>query len=141
MIPVEYGEVIYQYHEKKPNQLFIIGMSHRDSLTRANGRNTSRVQAEVYKIGEWLIQNRGLELLLPEGYFTKKTGKAIEEKVKSAIRDRNNCPTPLDMETLEERLADNKSYVNAEMLFLRMLMLVTLAPTFATATISSRSMS
>ena len=75
-LPPQYGEVIYCCNEKSVNQLFIIGMSHRDSISRLNGLNTSRVQAEVYKLGEWLIQNRGLELLLPEGFFKKKSRTA-----------------------------------------------------------------
>jgi len=29
----------------------------------------SRVQAEVYQIGDWLIHNQDLELLLPEGFL------------------------------------------------------------------------
>src|SRR4030043_519625 len=74
-----YGEIIYQYNEKSPQQLYVSGMSHRDSLTRRNGSQTSRVQAEIYKIGEWLIHNRELELLLPEGYFAGK-GKKIENE-------------------------------------------------------------
>jgi hypothetical protein len=68
-IPVEYGEVIYRFNEKSPNQVFIIGISHRDALTCLNGDNTSKVQAQIYRIGDWLIHSQGLELLLPEGFF------------------------------------------------------------------------
>ena len=74
-IPVEYGRVIYQYNEKSPNHLFIIGMSHRNTLTRLNGNNTSRVQAEVYKIGEWLIDHGGLEHPFARRIFSKKPFK------------------------------------------------------------------
>jgi hypothetical protein len=111
-----YGEIIYQYNEKSPRKLFIIGMSHRDSLTRRNGSQTSQVQAEVYKIGEWLIHNRELELLLPEGYFTGKGGKIENENLKVALEKKRDCPAPVDMDTLEEILSDNRTFVNAEML-------------------------
>jgi hypothetical protein len=111
-----YGEVIYRYNEKSPQRLFIIGMSHRDSLTRRNGSQTSRVQAEVYKIGEWLIRNRELELLLPEGYFAGKGGKIKDENLTVALEKKSNCPAPFDMDVLEEILSDNRSFVNAEML-------------------------
>jgi hypothetical protein len=114
-INVEYGEVIYQINEKSPNQIFIIGISHRDSLTCLNGEKTSRVQAEVYKIGDWLIHQQGLELLLPEGFFAGKTGKAGKESSKTLIK-RGACTEVLDFKALEERLSDNKTYVNAEML-------------------------
>ena len=113
-VPVEYGEVIYRFNEKSPNQIFIIGISHRDSLTYLNGDNTSRVQAEVYKIGDWLIHHQGSELLLPEGFF-KSTSTKIEKKNINAPERESGC-TSLDMKVLEERLSDNKTYVNAEML-------------------------
>jgi len=92
----------------------MIGISHRDALTCLNGDNTPRVQAEVYKIGDWLIHNQGLELILPEGFF-KSTATKIEKKKISAPERENRC-TSLDMKALEERLSDNKTYVNAEML-------------------------
>jgi hypothetical protein len=110
---IEYGEVIYQCNEENPNQLFIIGMSHRDSLTRLNGSNTSRVQAEVYKIGEWLIHQRGVELLLPEGFFLKKPTKI--EKIQSEVEKKSVCPK-LDIKALEGMLSKNDTFVNAELL-------------------------
>ncbi len=114
-IPVEYGEVICRFNEKSPNQIFIIGISHRDSLTCLNGENTSRVQAEVYKIGDWLIHQQGLELLLPEGFFASKTGSIGKENTKTLTK-RSECTELQDLKVLEERLSDNKTYVNAEML-------------------------
>ncbi len=114
-IPIEHGEVICRFNEKSPNQIFIIGISHRDSLTCLNGENTSRVQAEVYKIGDWLIHHRGPELLLPEGFFLSKTGKIGKENSKVPGR-RSDCTQLLDLRVLEEKLSDNKTYVNAEML-------------------------
>jgi hypothetical protein len=114
-INVEYGEVIYQINEKSPNQIFIIGISHRDSLTCLNGENTSRVQAEVYKIGDGLIHQQGLELLLPEGFFAGKTGSIGKENTKTSTK-RSECTEQLDLKVLEKRLSDNKTYVNAEML-------------------------
>ncbi len=116
-IPSEYGEVIYRYNEKSPNQLFIIGTSHRDSISRSNGQNTSRVQAEVYKLGEWLIHNRGLELLLPEGFFKKKA-KVAKEKFRPP--DPNRCRSePLDIKVAEEKLSDTTAFINAEMLLMK----------------------
>jgi len=111
-IPAEYGEVIYQCNAKSPSQLFIIGLSHRDSLTRLNGANTPRVQAEVYKIGDWLIHQQGCELLLPEGFF--KTRTAGMAKAKGPAKPVMTVMD--DIKSLEERLADNRVYVNAEML-------------------------
>jgi len=113
-VPPQYGEVIYRFNEESPNQIFIIGLSHRDSLTCLNGDITSRVQAEVFKIGDWLIHNQESELLLPEGFF-KSTSTKIQEKSISTAERENSCAS-YDMKTLEKRLSDNKVYVNAEML-------------------------
>jgi hypothetical protein len=114
ILPPQYGRVIYQFNEKSPNQLFIIGLSHRDTLTCLNGDNTSKVQAEVYKIGDWLIHNQGLELLLPEGFF-KSTSAKIEKKNANAVGREDRCNS-LELKVLEERLSHNEIYVNAEML-------------------------
>ncbi len=113
-VPSQYGEVIYRINEESPNQIFIIGLSHRDSLTCLNGDITSKVQAEVFKIGDWLIHNQGLGLLLPEGFFQSAPTK-IEKKNVSASGKETSC-TAYDVKTLEKRLSDNKVYVNAEML-------------------------
>jgi hypothetical protein len=114
ILPPQYGSVIYRLNENSPNQIFIIGLSHRDSLTWLNGNNTSKVQAEVYRIGDWLIHNQGLELLLPEGFF-KSTPTKIEKKNSNAPGIPNRC-AQLDIKVLEERLSDSKAYINAEML-------------------------
>ncbi len=114
-IPPEYGQVIYWSNEKSPNQLFVIGLSHRDTLTRLNGNRTSKVQAEVYQIGDWLIHHQGVELLLPEGFFASKTVKLEVNKIKAGL-EKSKCIGLPEMRTIEERLADNQTYVNAEML-------------------------
>lgn len=112
--PNEYGEVIYQSNEKSSKQLHVIGMSHRDTFTRMNGNKTSRVQAEVYKIGEWFIRQRGLEILLPEGFFTSKPAKTGSEKP-SPGRGSEYKETA-DFKVLERILSDNQKFINAEML-------------------------
>jgi len=114
-IPVEYGQVLCRFNEESSNQIFIIGISHRDSLTCLNGENTSRVQAEVYKIGDWLIHHQGLELLLPEGFFAITTGKTGKENRK-IVEKRSDCTELSDLKVLEAKLSDNRTYVNAEML-------------------------
>jgi len=113
-IPAQYGEIIYRFNEKNPNQIFIIGIGHRDALTCLNGDKTSRVQAEIYKIGDWLIHHQGVELVLPEGFF-KSSSANIEKKNINAPERGSSC-APIQMAVLEKRLSDNKIYVNAEML-------------------------
>lgn len=113
-IPAQYGEIIYRFNERNPNQIFIIGIGHRDALTCLNGDKTSRVQAEIYKIGDWLIHNQKVELVLPEGFFKNPSAK-IEKKNIDILERENSCAS-IDMAALEKRLSDNKIYVNAEML-------------------------
>ena len=117
-IPAEYGEVIFRCNETSPNQIFIVGMSHRDTLTRSNGSQTSRVQAEVYKIGDWLIHNEGLQLLLPEGFFKSKPAgiKEVSTRVKTELKAKTSCSDLADFKRLQQRLSDDVTFVNAEML-------------------------
>lgn len=117
IIPLEQGEIIYHYNEKSPNQLYIIGMGHRDTLTGLNGINTVKTQVEVYRICEWLIRNRGLELLLPEGFFLNNRGDAKRDKKAFALEEKKRQAS-LDNKALEEKLGDEKIFVNAEMLLM-----------------------
>jgi hypothetical protein len=111
--PQEYGDIIYQINQKSPKQIYIIGISHRDTLTRTNGINTARVQAEIYKTGEWLIANEKLEVLLPEGFFKK--GSAAKSLMVKASHVRS-APPEMEMDALIEKLSDDRVYINAEML-------------------------
>jgi hypothetical protein len=109
-LPTEYGEAICKYNPESPNQLYIVGISHRDTLTGENNSLTPRVQAEVYKIAEWLIRNKGLELLLPEGFFVEKDSngkKGVAGSVPARV---------LTLESLEKMLSDDSTQLNAEML-------------------------
>jgi hypothetical protein len=109
-IPSEYGQVIYRSNAKSDHHLYIVGMSHRDTFTRANGNITVQSQIEVYRIAEWLIQNEGLSLLLPEGFFSSKKEADVPYK--------NAAGLSLDASTLERRLGDDSVYTNAEMLLM-----------------------
>jgi hypothetical protein len=112
-LPQEYGEIIYQFNPKSSKQIYIIGISHRDTLTRTNGQNTARVQAEIYKTGEWLIENEKLEVLLPEGFFKKSPG--LKNLMVKAAHSKT-APPGMDMNALIQKLSDDQVYVNAEML-------------------------
>jgi hypothetical protein len=75
-----------------------------------NGSNTAKTQVEVYRIGEWLTRNRQIDLLLPEGFFSPS----------NAIDDlhlvRKNIPT--NNSIIENKLADDSHFVNAEILLM-----------------------
>ena len=107
-MPLEYGKVIYRINENSPKQLYIIGISHRDPQSGRNGSTTIQTQADIFRIGEWLHQNRELQLLLPEGYFT------AAETCPPAIA--HSSSDQLDSYLLQQKLADESRFVNAEML-------------------------
>jgi hypothetical protein len=112
-LPSHYGKVVYISHEKSPNTLYIVGISHRGSHSRLNGSDTVKTQTEVYRIGEWLNRNLNLDLLLPEGFFDSGGPSAPTRPVSSL--------QTLDDASLERALADNSHFLNAEMLLMRRL--------------------
>ncbi len=57
-LPQEIGEVIFDVPGEPGKQIYIIGHSHRSAISGANGLHTVKAQAEVYRIGEWLIQTK-----------------------------------------------------------------------------------
>jgi len=116
-LPSERGQVVFSCNERSPNQIYIIGMGHRDTLTRASGSDTLKSQIEVYRIGEWLIQKEGLELLLPEGFFSKEASDEKEDLIKTAASEKGTRE-PFDTKTLEEKLGQENIYINAEMLLM-----------------------
>jgi hypothetical protein len=116
-LPSDSGDIVFSCNQKSPNQIYIIGMGHRDTLTHVNGSYTLKSQIEVYRIGEWLIQKEGLELLLPEGFFSKDVSDEKEDLIKTAAPV-NGTRVSLDTKTLEEKLGQENVYINAEMLLM-----------------------
>lgn len=114
----EHGEVVFQCNEKSPRQVYIIGISHRDTFTRQNGADTVMSQVEAYRIGEWLNQHREIELLLPEGYFAEESVfTALDSLLKdSSARDGIK---PFDTKTLEDKLGDSNILTTAELLLMQ----------------------
>lgn len=113
-VPSEFGDIVFQTPGHSDRQVFIIGHSHRSARTGANGSHTVRAQAEVYRLGEWLIQRENVRLLLPEGFFRRQpevtpvpAAFGAEEVSKGQI---------LDHQTLVERLSDTSVFVNADIL-------------------------
>jgi hypothetical protein len=109
-VPAEYGEIVYQKNGHLPQQIFIIGQSHRSALTGQAGSDTVKVQAEIYRIGEWLIREKKVGLLLPEGFFQSVPNEnvSLADAARETIR--------LDNQTLEAELSDTRRFVNADLL-------------------------
>jgi hypothetical protein len=116
-MPAEYGDAIFRINPHSPKQLYIIGISHRDPNSGANNSTTVRTQMEIFRIGEWLKENRRLDLLLPEGYFA--AGKSISSPSPSANHASKQLPPVLDNAYLQESLAADSPGVNAEKLLMQ----------------------
>ena len=116
-MPAEYGDVIFRINPHSPNQLYIIGISHRDPNSGANNSTTVRTQMEIFRMGEWLKKNRGLDLLLPEGYFGAE--KTISSPAPSAIHASIPLPPVPDNAYLQKSLAADSPDVNAEKLLMQ----------------------
>ena len=109
-VPAEYGQVIYRKNPDSPKKIFIIGQSHRSAITGRNTQDIVRVQTEIFRIGEWLIQEKNVGMLLPEGFFQ---GISPDESFSPSEIVRQNIG--LDNQTLEAKLSHSK-FVNADML-------------------------
>lgn len=115
VLPAAYGEILYSANEQSPRHLYIVGISHSDTLTGAKSRYTPRVEAEIYRIGAWLARNKGVEILLPEGFFVVKP-KISPRPEKPPKTGLEIFPTEEDMRLLEQELSVNSRSINAEML-------------------------
>lgn len=109
-VPSEYGKIVYQKNGRCAQQIFIIGQSHRSAFTGQSGSDTVRVQAEIYRIGEWLIREQNVELLLPEGFFQKTP------QLNSAPADVLRKRSSYDNLTLKVELSDTSRFINADLL-------------------------
>ncbi len=120
-MPAQYGEVIYQNRGAGPNQLYIIGISHRDPLNGSTADTTLKTQADIFRIGEWLSNTRNMQLLLPEGYFADTSGSLPPSprlmSSRTALRSKATSFS-LDNDLLHHKLADTSRFVNAEMLLM-----------------------
>ncbi len=111
-LPNEYGRVIYQKNQDATNQIFIIGQSHRSGLNGKNGQHTVQAQMEIYRIGEWLIRQKKVELLLPEGFFQK----GVVHNDAPGRLFANYVPDTLDTDRLRSLLQDTRQFVSADTL-------------------------
>jgi hypothetical protein len=115
-IPHEYGKVVYRKEGNPDQHLYIICQSHRNAQTGANGDNTAMVQAEIYRLGEWLIHNEQVDLLLPEGYFYRRGDQEATIQPAAFTPVEEFAPRSLDDAALHAVLSDTSVFVNADKL-------------------------
>ncbi|MFO7577587.1 MAG: hypothetical protein R6W66_07675 [Pelovirga sp.] len=111
-LPNAYGRVVFQKNQDATNQIFIIGQAHRSGVDGKNGQQTVQAQMEIYRIGEWLIRQKKVELLLPEGFFQK----GIVQKHAQGRPDAHPAPDTLDSARLRSLLQDTSRFVSADTL-------------------------
>ncbi len=104
--PEQLGTIVYQTQPEASSRIYIIANGHRSAINGANATDTVQAQIETFRIGEWLIKQNRIELLLPEGFFGAMGRSGAIDATKS----------PLDNQTLQDTLADTTHFINAELL-------------------------
>jgi hypothetical protein len=105
-LPEALGEIVYQTKAAASQHIFIIANAHRSAITGANAGDSVQAQIETFRIGEWLIRQNRIDLLLPEGFFGQM-GKADVAGERKRL---------LDRQTLQAALKDTSKFMNAELL-------------------------
>jgi hypothetical protein len=109
-----YGKVVFHKRGDAQKQIYILGQNHRSPLTGGNGDKTLQAQMEIYRIGEWLIRNRQVELLLPEGFFG---GNAQDEETRdlriASASGEHLRRMSIDNAVLRDILGDSRAFTNA----------------------------
>ena len=103
-LPADLGQIVYRTAAPAGRRIYIIANGHRSALSGANAAATVQAQLETFRIGEWLIRQRQVGLLLPEGFF----GRMVET---AAVSNAG-----LDSGSLRSALEDRSQFVNAELL-------------------------
>jgi hypothetical protein len=117
--PASLGEIIYRFNPESRKQLYIVGISHRAPFVGGTDAVTTvQTQSELYRIGEWLRRNRGLDLLLPEGFFHPDRALSGNNFVINVDLPIEGLLS-LDDDVLAAKLSDRTRFVNAEMLLMK----------------------
>jgi hypothetical protein len=108
------GKVVFHRGGHADKHIYILGQNHRSPLTGGNGDKTLRSQMEIYRIGEWLIRNRQVELLLPEGFFGQSAQKERTPDLPSATAGGERIlHKSIDDAVLGDQLSDSRTFANA----------------------------
>ena len=116
-LPKNFGEVVYQQHRDRgdrDNRIYIIAQSHRSAISGEENDGCQEVQAEIYRIGEWLIANEKVDSLLPEGYFSDPSSDSGLKPIRT--RGELRQFEKLDDVKLAALLSNKTSFVNADRL-------------------------
>jgi hypothetical protein len=112
-----YGKVVFHKRGDAQKQIYILGQDHRSPLTGGNGDKTLQAQMDIYRIGEWLIRNRQVELLLPEGFFGESGQAESTRDLRNASANGERLlQKSIDNATLRDELGDSRTFTNAAIL-------------------------
>lgn len=112
-----YGKVVFHKRGHAQKQVYILGQNHRSPVTGGNGDKTLQAQMDIYRIGEWLIRNRQVELLLPEGFFGDGARDERTQDLRNAIAGGERLlQKSIDNATLRDELGDSRTFTNAAIL-------------------------
>jgi hypothetical protein len=108
------GKVVFHRGGHAEKHIYILGQNHRSPLTGGNGDKTLRAQMDIYRIGEWLIRNRQVELLLPEGFFGQSAQDEKTRDLPSAAAGGGRLRhKSIDDAVLSDELSGSRTFTNA----------------------------
>jgi hypothetical protein len=117
VIAPPYGKVVFHKRGHAQKQVYILGQNHRSPLTGGNGDKTLQAQMDIYRIGEWLIRNRQVELLLPEGFFGESgRDERTQDLGNASASGERLLQKSIDNATLRDELGDSRTFTNAAIL-------------------------
>lgn len=105
-----YGHVVFQIRHDAPNQIYIVGQLHEHPVTEDVNQETIQTQRDIYRIGEQLIKERELELIILEGLSADDSYDALNETLRKfgKILQRGNVIDAMKEDSKLERILNTK---------------------------------
>lgn len=103
-----YGHVVFQTRPEAPNQIYIVGQIHEHPITDEVDQETIQTQRDIYRIGEQLMRERGLELAILEGLSADQSYGDLNEALRKfgKILQRGNVLEAMKEDRKLERILD-----------------------------------
>lgn len=106
-----YGSVVFQTRPEAPNQIYIVGQLHEHPIINDVNQETIETQRDIYRIGEQLIKERELELVVLEGLSADESHDTLNVALRNIgkILKRRNILDSLGTDDRQlERLLDTE---------------------------------
>lgn len=105
-----YGRIVFQIRPEAPNQIYIVGQLHEHPFTEEADQETIETQRDIYRVGERLIKERGLELVVLESLYRDTSYEDLNEALRrfGKILQRGNVLNAMKVDNHLERILDTE---------------------------------